>query len=100
MGILTRRQFVRKKKAATALQAAARGLRDRREFEQIRQKASATLIINKHVREWLRRKKDEMHLETVDEMELNEVDDNDSVDNNIEHRPNSLMLEMMDDEEL
>jgi ankyrin repeat protein len=79
--ILTRRQFMRKKKAATALQAAARGLRDRREFEQIRQKASATLIINKHVREWLRRKKDETRLETVDEMELNEVDDNSSVDN-------------------
>ncbi len=88
--ILTRRQFVRKKKAATALQAAARGLRDRREFEQIRQKASATLVINKHVREWLKRKKDETRLETVDE-----IDDSSSADNNVENRPNHLMPEEM-----
>lgn len=88
--ILTRRQFVRKKKAATALQAAARGLRDRREFEQIRQKASATLVINKHVREWLKRKKDETRLETV-----NEIDDSSSVDNNVENPPNHLMPEEM-----
>ena len=57
------------------MQAAARGLRDRREFEQIRQKASATLIINKHVREWLKRKKQEDRLETVKEM-ISDVDNN------------------------
>ena len=74
--ILARRQFVRKKKAVTALQAAARGLRDRREFEQIRQKASATLIINKHVREWLKRKKQEDRLETVKEMDTSDVNNN------------------------
>ena len=58
------------------MQAAARGLRDRREFEQIRQKASATLIINKHVREWLKRKKQEDRLETVKEMDTSDVNNN------------------------
>lgn len=77
--ILARRQFVRKKKAVTALQAAARGLRDRREFEQIRQKASAILIINKHVRGWLRRKKEENRLETVKEIDASGVGNNRAV---------------------